>query len=289
MPHYGILREYSFEGEVEDLRGAEVYGVNDEKLGIIDDVIFDHSTGEIRYVVLKTGGLFAAHNRIMVPANRMAPYGKHEDKLYAELDKERLEMLPEFDEKMLKADPEWANYEKEYEKRWNDGTVLYNKDTGRVITPRTEEVPAGRGTPLNPEARRSLERDFTPQRMGKQDDYLGVASGTGKTQLRPAKPSIAGKEAVHPPGEEPVREVMSPVGSELEIPPESSGPARDPFRERRILRVDDPAERRPPMGESIPGGLHKGRRWSGFQEKLRSRRARIVVDCPRCGSQVKIA
>jgi sporulation protein YlmC with PRC-barrel domain len=289
MPHYGILREYSFEGEAEDLRGADIYGVNDEKLGTIDDVIFDHSTGEIRHVVLKTSGIFS-RKKIMVPANRLAPYGKHEDKFYAELDKERLEMLPEFDEKMLKGDFEWASYEKEYEKRWNDGAVLYNKDTGRVITPRTEEVPGGRGTPLNPEARRSLERDFTPQRMGKEDDLLGVASGTGKTQLRPSKPSIAGKEAVHPPGEEPVREVMSPMGSELEIPPESSGvPRRDPLRERHTSRPDDPAERRPTVGESVPGGLHKGRRWSGFQERLRSRRDRIVVDCPRCGSQVKIA
>jgi sporulation protein YlmC with PRC-barrel domain len=287
MPHYGILREYSFEEDVQDLRGAEVYGVNDEKLGTIDDVIFDHSTGEIRHVVLKTGGIFP--EKIMVPANRVAPYGKQEDTFYAELDKERLAMLPEFDEKMLNTDLEWANYERDCEKRWNDGAVLYNKDTGRVITPRTEEVP-GRGTPLNAEARRSLERDFTPQRMGKEDDYLGVASGTGKTQLRPAKPSIAGKEAVHPPGQEPVREVMSPVGSELEIPPESSGvPVRDHLRERRTLRIDDPAERRPPVGESIPGGLHKGHRWSGFQEKLRSRRDRIVVDCPRCGSQEKIA
>jgi len=288
MTHYGILREYSFEEEVEDLRGAEVYGVNDEKLGTIDDVIFNHSTGEIRHVVLKTRGLFP--EKIMVPANRMAPYGNHEDKFYAELDKERLEMLPEFNEKMLNTDFEWASHEKEYEKRWNAGAVLYNKDTGRVITPRTEEVPGGRGTPLNPEARRSLERDFTPQRMGKEDDLLGVASGTGKTQLRPSKPSIAGKEAVHPPGEEPVREVMSPMGSELEIPPESSGvPVRETLREPRTQSIDDRAERRPPVGESIPGGLHKGRRWSGFQEKLRSRRDRIVVDCPRCGSQVKIA
>src|SRR6516164_1779052 len=98
MPHYGILREYRFEGEVNDLRGAEVYGVNDEKLGKIEDVIFDHTSGEIRYVVLNTGGLFS-RKKLIVPASRIDPYGKHDDKFYAELDKERLEMLPEFDEK----------------------------------------------------------------------------------------------------------------------------------------------------------------------------------------------
>ena len=45
MPHYGILREHKLE-EVDDVRGADVYGVNDEKLGTIDDVIFDHSSGD---------------------------------------------------------------------------------------------------------------------------------------------------------------------------------------------------------------------------------------------------
>src|SRR5581483_12024041 len=89
MPHYGILREYKLE-DVDDVRGADVYGVNDEKLGTIDDVIFDHSNGEIRYIVLKTSGLLSS-KRTMVPANRIEPYGNHDDKFYAELDKERLE------------------------------------------------------------------------------------------------------------------------------------------------------------------------------------------------------
>jgi uncharacterized protein YrrD len=39
MPHYGILHNYKFE-DGQDVRGAEVYGVNDEKLGKVDDVIF---------------------------------------------------------------------------------------------------------------------------------------------------------------------------------------------------------------------------------------------------------
>ncbi len=49
MPHYGILREYSFE-DINDVRGSEVYGVNDERLGTIEDVIFDHTTADIRYI-----------------------------------------------------------------------------------------------------------------------------------------------------------------------------------------------------------------------------------------------
>ena len=87
MPHYGILRDHKME-DVDDLRGADVYGVNDEKLGSIGDVIFDHSSGDIRYIVLKTGGLLS-RKKVMVPASRVEPYGNHDDKFYAELDKER--------------------------------------------------------------------------------------------------------------------------------------------------------------------------------------------------------
>src|SRR5258708_6109279 len=53
MGHQGTLRDYRFSDAAEDIRGATLYGLNDEKLGTIDDVIFDHSTGLIRYVVVK--------------------------------------------------------------------------------------------------------------------------------------------------------------------------------------------------------------------------------------------
>jgi len=193
MPHYGILRDHKMEN-VDDLRGADVYGVNDEKLGSIDDVIFDHSSGDIRYIVLKTGGLLS-RKKVMVPANRVEPYGNHDDKFYAELDKERLEMLPEFNEDTMKAQGDWSTYEKDYEKRWNDGAVLYNKNTGRIITPPVEQVQPAGGQPLSQQARESLNRDFTPQRMGKRDELWGVGdSGTGKTTLQPQKASIAGRE-----------------------------------------------------------------------------------------------
>jgi sporulation protein YlmC with PRC-barrel domain len=181
--------------DVDDLRGADVYGVNDEKLGTIDDVVFDHSSGDIRYIVLKTGGLLSG-KKVMVPANRVEPYGNHDDKFYAELDKERLEMLPEFNDDKLKTEGDWAQFEKNYEERWNDGTVMYNKDTGRIITPpANEQVQPTGGQPLSQQARESLNRDFTPQRMGKRDELWGVGdSGTGKTTLRPQKASIAGRQ-----------------------------------------------------------------------------------------------
>ncbi len=42
MAQYGMLRDYRFTEAAEDIRGSKLYGLNDEKLGKIDDVIFDH-------------------------------------------------------------------------------------------------------------------------------------------------------------------------------------------------------------------------------------------------------
>ena len=47
MTHCGLLRNYRFSDSseaAEDIRGAKLYGVDDEKLGKVEDVIFDHST-----------------------------------------------------------------------------------------------------------------------------------------------------------------------------------------------------------------------------------------------------
>lgn len=194
MPHYGILHGYQFK-DVKDIRGAQVYGVNNEKLGTVRDVIFDHSDGEIEYVVVDTGGWLSS-KKFLVPANRIESYGRHEDKFYAELDKERIQMLPEFNEETLKSESEWADYEKNFHEQWSTGTLMYNKDTGRIVTPPIQEVEGARTKPLTEEDRRSLMRDFTPEKMGKEDDLLGVASGAARTTLSPRKATVAGREDV---------------------------------------------------------------------------------------------
>lgn len=51
MTHYGTLETQRVE-DVRDIRGSTVRGSEGEKLGTIDDVIFDHDTMEIRYLVV---------------------------------------------------------------------------------------------------------------------------------------------------------------------------------------------------------------------------------------------
>lgn len=326
MPHYGVLHEYKLE-EVDDVRGAEIYGVNDEKLGTIDDVIFDHSSGEIRYIVLKTGAILG--KRIMVPANRIAPYGHHDDKFYAELDKDRLEMLPEFNDERLKSETGWSDYEKDYEKRWNDGTVMYNKDTGRIITPAPTEATAPlNAQPLSAEARESLQRDFTPQRMGKRDEYLGVVdSGTGKTTLQPQKPSIAGREdAIRQnagqqaesnarqrdlsgeqvrdqrvnhgvPGQR-TGEVEGVMSTEFQVSSSPDSSPREAMRQPNVYKLDPVPEagqntstKDRDVTEAPNEALNAkyGRRWTAFQQHLRERRDKVVSGCNLCGTQEKVA
>ena len=73
MAHYGTLRDYHFvdNESADDIRGgSKVYGLNNEKLGKIDDVIFDHSTGQIRYVVVDTGGWLSS-KKFIVPSHRL--------------------------------------------------------------------------------------------------------------------------------------------------------------------------------------------------------------------------
>src|SRR6476646_3290162 len=303
MPHYGILRDHKFEG-VDDLRGADVYGVNDEKLGTIDDVIFDHSSGDIRYIVLKTGGLLS-RKKVMVPASRVEPYGTHDDKFYAELDKERLEMLPEFNDETLKSHSNWSKFEREHNKRWHDGAVMYNQSSGRIITPPPEDVIAApMGSGRVPAA--GSTPDLMPEKMGKEDDLLGVASGTGKTTLRPKKPSIGGKEDVEmirrgqreadehgqreaDEHERQQREIMNPVGGEIQIPREEPVVSREAMREPGVYKLDPVIETEQGAGPVERENINRGRRWNDFQQNLRSRRDKIIVDCPDCASQDKVA
>lgn len=115
MAHYGLLRDYRFddEGTADDIRGAKIYGQDDEKLGKIDDVIFDHATGNIRYVVVDAGGWLSS-KRFLVPAHQIRASQKHKDDFEISATKDQIERFPEYKESDLESDEDWKNYEKRY-------------------------------------------------------------------------------------------------------------------------------------------------------------------------------
>lgn len=136
MAHYGILRNTAVSDAGEDIRGAHVYGANDEKLGKIDDVIFDHSTAEIRYIVVDTGGWLTS-KKFIVPAERLRASAKHEDDFEVNLSKKQVETFPPYDESNLESESRWSGYEGKYRAKWVADPVMHRAETDRNITPTT--------------------------------------------------------------------------------------------------------------------------------------------------------
>ena len=140
MAQCGMLRDYRFTNAAEDIRGSKLYGLNDEKLGKIDDVIFDHSNGMIRYVVVDTGGWLST-KEFIVPADRLRSSLEHKDDFAVDLSKEQVEGFPSYDESHLESDEQWADYEGEYRSKWEAKPVMHRAETDRNITPTTQQMP----------------------------------------------------------------------------------------------------------------------------------------------------
>lgn len=139
MAQYGTLKDYRFTNDAEDVRGSHVYGRNDEKLGKIDDVIFDHSTGDIRYVVVDTGGWLSS-KKFVVPAEHLRASAEHKDDFSADLTKQQIEAFPPYDESHLESDEQWSDYEQRYRAQWKTDPVMHRAGTDRNITPTTYQM-----------------------------------------------------------------------------------------------------------------------------------------------------
>jgi hypothetical protein len=183
MPHYGLLRDYHVDdlGASEDIRGSHVYGRNEEKLGKIDDVIFDHSTGAVKYVVVDTGGWFSSR-KFLVPPHRLHTSAEHENDFAVNLDKEQIEGFPPYNESDVESREKWQDYDKRYEDAWHFGPVQHRKGSDRDVTPTPAEKPAEPGSigeQLTPgEQAEVSSRVFPPSsnEVAAQSNAVGVGS-----------------------------------------------------------------------------------------------------------------
>lgn len=114
MAHLGTLRDYHFSSDIEDVRGAVVYGSKDEKLGTIDDVIFDCATGMVCYAIVETGGWLQSR-KFVVPAGHIEPRADEENEFQAGLSKDQIEHLPVYREELVENDEDWKRYEDLYQ------------------------------------------------------------------------------------------------------------------------------------------------------------------------------
>jgi len=140
MAQHGMLRDYRFTEAAEDIRGSKLYGLDDEKLGKIDDVIFEHSSGVIRYVVVDTGGWLST-KKFIVPAEKLRASAKHPDDFAVDLNKQQVESFPPYNESDLESDQHWADYEGRYRSKWEAHPVMHRAETDRNITPTTQQMP----------------------------------------------------------------------------------------------------------------------------------------------------
>ena len=139
MSHYGTLRDVAVTQTSEDIRGSHLYGVNDEKLGKIDDVIFNHSSGDIGYVVVDTGGWLST-KKFIVPADGLRASAKHDDDFETTLTKEQVESFPPYNESDLDSDSRWSNYEGRFRAKWVASPVMHREQTDRNITPTAQQT-----------------------------------------------------------------------------------------------------------------------------------------------------
>ncbi len=110
------LRDYEDKDILNAIRGANVYGTEDTKLGSVEDAIVDPDSGEPRYLIVKAGWLES--RRFLIPADRVYAYGDTDDDLYVNLDKKDAEVLPEFQEQCLASDAEFTAYQRSYQNLW---------------------------------------------------------------------------------------------------------------------------------------------------------------------------
>jgi sporulation protein YlmC with PRC-barrel domain len=180
MPHYGLLRDYRFEdlNTADDIRGATIYGRDDEKLGKIKDVIFDHSTGAIRYLVVDAGGWFS-HQYFLVPRHRLHASADHQGDFVINADKRQIQSFPPYRESDLESEDRWKQYEKKFDEAWHAGPVQHRRGSDHDITPTPEEMPEepdSLGSQLSPSQRTEIDSRIIPAAA---DDVTIESSGAG--------------------------------------------------------------------------------------------------------------
>ena len=202
MANFGMLREYQLTDPAEDIRGSKLYGMGDEKLGKIDDVIFDYATGLIRYVVVDTGGWLST-KKFIVPASRLRASAKHDNDFEVSLTKAQVEAFPPYHERDLESDEQWSSYEGKYRSKWEADPVMHRVGTDRNITPTTQQLEGN----LNSEiasgsmdaARRKLANSATRANAEGLDiedtEFIepGYAAGTSSVEIENSAVGIGGR------------------------------------------------------------------------------------------------
>ncbi len=142
----GNLTQLQVFEDADDIRGAKLYGRDDDKLGEISDVIFDHETGDIKYAVVDTGGWFT-HKEFLVPADQINVRNQgngdnadaSDNEYRVDLSKEQIERFPKYDANDVNDRDRFNDYEKRYRDQAGEyfasSSILHRGDSANIITP----------------------------------------------------------------------------------------------------------------------------------------------------------
>lgn len=249
MAHYAALSDYRFEEAADDIRGAALRDQFGDKIGKVQDVVFEHETGGIRYLIIDLGG----SRRVLLPAERIFRSASDEDDFSTDLTKVQVAQLPAADETSIHTAGEPKAEEQrlqdaekrakeEYKNEYEDGPVAHREGSDRMITPEADEMPPAAG------ARQVSAADLTPHRL-------------------------AGKF----PG--PSQPITSPTG----IPGGSSGSPDMASRSTLTPAVVENAEK------SSQVGMTRGPRWERFEQNLKRDLPKIREKCNLCSTKDRAA
>jgi len=259
MAHYGQLRDYRFSSDVDDIRGAALYGKDDKKLGRIKDVIFDHASGNIQYAVVDTATI--GSELFLVPAAGIHASAQHPDDFAIDADSAKIKSLPHYNEDALRNEEDWNRYRKNYHEAWGSGPVLNKDMSTHMITPEPSEMPAPTGSGVDDEA-------YTPDRLAGK--FPPTGEDPNKIRMRPSglaaraedgsvpgvfvteeKPTLAEEEAED-------RAVHNPAAAQ-----------RDHLTNPDDVYVSE---------------RQRHARWAAFEDNLRRNRVDITAACHSCGT-----
>lgn len=185
MTHNGSIGMHAVPEDIRDIRGTTVRGADNKKLGEVSDVIVDHDTMDIRYLVVESQGWLDS-GTFLLPANRVSRDENDEINLAATATRQQIEQSPTYDNQVQKSGDEWNRYETEFKRYWDEEPVMHMKGSDRIIT-----MP---GQPAAPQANSRFESreveenepnvsDLFPDRM--TPVFTDTAPGSGKVTLRP--------------------------------------------------------------------------------------------------------
>lgn len=304
MAHVGTLKHYRFDSSVDDVRGANLYGGGNEKLGKVDDVIFDHDSGRVGYLVVDAGGWFQAR-RFLVPADRINPRGEGRD-FTSDLTKDQISVFPDYNDEDVRAD-RWSDYERHFHEVISGG-VLHREESSHLVTPEPDEMPATQPNSLNLEEEMGV--DFTPTRLA--DRFaMPTSSGEIPETLRPAGAGEKEGPAWTEPAQEAPKERRSSVPAmnvdrELRAHKEGEdehiGNVESKVQEAReeVAREIASFSGREDMGDvdfrsantsfvASSAGKVVNMRLFAFEEQIRRNRTDITATCDSCSYQRKKA